>query len=103
MRHGPPPIPEEELRAHFTRDGIPNGCDISMGSVEGSPPGTEEIGDRQLQNEDAQGRTADGSNPLQSVSHPGPRLKTSEVEAADQRSRDIGKCSKLKLPGLLKD
>jgi hypothetical protein len=82
---------------HFRLAAKPDSCDIvnPSGSVAGLPPGADEAGNWQLNDQDAQGQMASQPKPQQEVcslskGHPGPKIKSDDIEARDQRWVDIG-------------
>ena len=81
---------------HFESRCHPNCNDITArsGSVMGSPPGTDEAGGWQENDEHASGQMASQPNPPKEISslssHPGPKVKTSEIKSRDLKWVDIG-------------
>jgi hypothetical protein len=81
---------------HFDSRCHPNSNDITArsGSVMGSPPGTDEAGGWREHDEHASGQTASQPNPPNEISslssHPGPKVKTSDIKPRDLKWVDIG-------------
>lgn len=79
------------MQAHCREPCGPNANDIRpCRSVMGSLPGTDEAGDQQLHDQDAERPKVGKSKPVHSLDHPGPKIKPGELGTRDRQWTGIG-------------